>query len=183
MRWLPESARQAPGRSLCFAYQVPAGPPPRDPERLVLEALRAGGLRADGRAATGWRLKLAHRTWVYGLIRREVDEEVELRLSRRDNAWQLTVGCLPSQTHSAHAAGVAGIIVLAGTVWVAGGVVPGVLPAVTTAAAGFLVVEVTRQWAFTALERRLQRLVADVGSAIWPAAPAQIVDCSRPHEP
>jgi hypothetical protein len=41
-----------------------------------------------------------------------------------------------------------------------------------------LIVEVTRQWALTTLERRLHRLVGDLGSALWPSAPAHIIDRS-----
>jgi hypothetical protein len=59
-------------------------------------------------------------------------------------------------------------------VWFAGGLVAGLLPAVTIVIAGALLVEVTRHWAFDALERRLRRLVGDVGSALWPGQPAQI---------
>ncbi len=181
MRWLPESARRLPDRTVRFAYQVPAAAPPQDPERTVAEALRATSLAADGTAASGWKVSLPHRTWVYGVIRREVDEEVALRLDRRHDTWQLSLSCLPVQSHAAHAAGVAGVIVLAAAAWVAGGAWAGLLPAVTTTAAGVLVVEVTRQWALTALERRLRRLVGDIGSALWPDAPAQITDCSGPR--
>ena len=47
--------------------------------------------------------------------------------------------------------------------------------AATTILAGALLVEVTRQWAFDALERRIHRLAGDIGSALWPGSPAQIV--------
>ena len=83
--------------------------------------------------------------------------------------------CHPLETHGAHAAGFAGVLFLAASVWIASGIATGLVAALATILAGTLVVEVTRQWAFDALERRLRFLAEDVGSALWPERPAQIV--------
>jgi hypothetical protein len=170
-------ARKEPGRSLTVAYQVPANVvPPIDVEQRIAEALRAASLTAIRSNPVTWRAELPWRTRVFGLIPRDVDEEVSLCLVRRPDLWELIVSCRPIQTHSAHAAGLAGIIFMAASVWIASGLAAGVLPAITTILAGGLLVEVTRQWALNALERRLRMLAGDAGSALWPGRPAQIVD-------
>jgi len=157
-------------------YQVAADDPPREPDRFVGGALHAAGLTPSGNAVDGWRLSLPSRTRVYGVIAREIDETVELRLRGGSDAWELTLRCEPIETHAAHAAGLAGVLLVAGAVWVATGLVGGVLAAATTVIAGSLLVEVTRQWAFDALQRSLRGLVGDLGRALWPRTPAQIVE-------
>jgi hypothetical protein len=178
MRWIPEAARRRPDRVICYAYRVPYDSPPQATDRIVEEALSARHLTARGSAENGWTVILPHRTWVYGVVRREVDEQAELRLFRAAEYWELRLVCRPLEVHGAHAAGVAGILVIAATVWIAAGLAIGLLPAVTTVLAGLLLVEITRQWAFNGLQRRLHRLVGDVGSALWPATPSRIVDCA-----
>jgi hypothetical protein len=111
---------------------------------------------------------------VYGVIGREVDESIELQLSASGDGHALVLSCRPDESHAAHAAGLAGVLALAATLWLAGGLTGGVLPAVTAIVAGWLVVEVTRQWAMDALERRLRALVDGIGGAMWPGAPAEI---------
>ena len=176
MVWIPEMARRRPARILELRYQVSADSPPRDPERFVGKAIHAAGLTASGSAVDGWRLSLPSRTRVYGVITREIDESVELRLQNGPDTWELTLRCEATETHAAHAAGLAGVMMVAVAVWIAGGLVGGALAAATTIIAGSLLVEVTRQWAFDALDRSLRRLVGDVGRALWPRTPAQVVE-------
>jgi hypothetical protein len=97
-------------------------------------------------------------------------------LVQHPDLWELRVDCLPLETHSAHAAGFAGVLFVAASVWIASGIATGVVGALATILAGALLVEVTRQWAFDALARRLRLLAQDVGSALWPGRPAQIVE-------
>lgn len=174
--WLPEMVRKKPARSLVLSYQVPAGPPPPDFERSVTGALQASHLTAARDEASGWWVSLPWQTRVFGLIPRDVDEDVRLRIVQHPDLWEVVVRCRPTETHSAHATGFAAILFVAVCVWIASGLTGGVLPAATTILAGGLLVEVTRQWAFDALERRLRRLAGDVGSALWPDRPAQIVE-------
>ena len=174
--WLPEMARKEPTRALSLAYQVPAGPPPPEFDRRVVEALRASHLTAARDEAAGWWISLPWQTRVFGLIPRDVDEHVRVRLVQHPDLWEVIVRCRPVETHGAHATGFAAVLFVAACVWIASGLTGGVLPAITTVLAGGLTVEVTRQWAFDALERRLRRLAGDVGSAVWPGQPAQIVE-------
>ena len=174
MNWLPDMARKQPRRTLELSYQVPSAPGSETTDATVAAALHGTGLQATGSAVDGWNLSLPGRTRVYGFIPRELDESVNLGLSTGPEYLQLVVRCHPVETHAAHAAGLAGVLVLAAAVWIAGGLVGGLLAAVTTVIAGGLLVEVTRHWAFDALEQQLRRLTGDVGSALWPGQPAQI---------
>lgn len=176
MVWIPEMARKRPAQALELSYEIARNSPPPDPERIVAEALHAAGLAASGDAAEGWRLSLPGRTRVYGVISREIDEFVVVRLHGGAETWKLLLRCEPVETHSAHAAGLAGVMLMAVAVWIAGGLTGGALPAMTTVIAGSLLIEVTRQWAFDDLHRRLRKLIGDLGSALWPGVPAQIVD-------
>jgi len=170
MNWLPDMARKQPRRTLQLSYQVPTAPAPDTTDATVAAALHGIGLQATGSAVEGWNLSLPGQTRVYGLIPRELDESVDFSLSSGSEYSQLVVRCHPVETHAAHAAGLAGVLVLAAAIWIAGGL----LAAVTTVIAGSLLVEVTRHWAFDALEQQLRRLASDVGSALWPGQPAQI---------
>ena len=174
--WLPEMARKEPARPLVLSYQVSAGLPPPDIESSVTEALRASHLTGVRDEASGWKVSLPWQTRVFGLIPRDVDEHVRLRIVQHPDLWEVVVRCRPTETHSAHATGIAAVLFIAVCVWIASGLTGGVLPAVTTVLAGGLLVEVTRQWAFDSLERRLRRLAGEVGSALWPGRPAQIVE-------
>ena len=171
----PEMARKRPARTITMTFRPPPGvAPPGDADVVVGAALRAAGLTDTEATGDGWVLSLPHRTRVYGLVPREVDEIVRFRIASNDEFSELVLSCQPTETHNAHAVGLAGMLVAAAAVWFAGGLVAGLLPAVTIVIAGALLVEVTRHWAFDALERRLRRLVGDVGSALWPGQPAQI---------
>ena len=178
--WLPEMARREPARSLSLAYQVPAGAIPAEVDQRVEEAFRASHLSGHRQDSASWQVNLPWQTRVFGLIPRDVDEEVRMQLLRHPDLWELVLHCRPLETHSAHATGLAAVLFIAASAWIASGLVAGVLPALTTILAGALVVEVTRQWAFDALERRLRRLIGDVGTALWPGQPAQIVELSTP---
>jgi hypothetical protein len=176
--WLPDLARKKPGKDLIFSYQVPAGESPVDAEHRVGEALRRSELTATRDNTSTWRTFLPWTTRVFGLIPRDVDEEVTFHLEQHPDHWELRVNCHPLETHGAHAAGFAGVLFLAASVWIASGIATGVVAALATILAGTLVVEVTRQWAFDALESRLRILAEDVGGALWPGRPAQIVALS-----
>jgi len=171
MIWFPEMARKQPARTVTITVRPPRGvAPPRDADAT----LRAAGLTVATATADGWVLSLPHRTRVYGLVPREVDEQISLRIASNDESSELVLSCHPTETHNAHAVGLAGVFVAAAAVWFAGGLVAGLLPAVTTVIAGALLVDVTRQWAFDALDRRLRQLAGDVGRALWPDQPPQI---------
>jgi hypothetical protein len=174
--WLPELARKEPEKDLVLSYQVPAGiPPVDDVEQTVIEALDASGLTASREGELNWRSTIPWRTLVFGLIPRDIDEELTLSLLRHPDLWELRVDCHPVETHGAHAAGFAGVLFAAASVWIASGLATGIMAALATILAGALAVEVTRQWAFDALEKRLRRLAEEVGSALWPGRPAQIL--------
>ena len=173
---LPELARKEPGKDLVVSYQVPGGDLPEDLDRRIGEALRASALTATRENMSTWRANLPWRTRVFGLVLRDVYEELVFHLEQHPDLWELRVNCYPLETHSAHAAGFAGVLFLAASVWIASGIATGGVAALATILAGILVVEVTRQWAFDALESRLRTLAKDVGSALWPGRPAQIVE-------
>jgi hypothetical protein len=168
-------AWKEPARAISASYEVPGAQPPMEPGSRVAETLTSTGLNFVLEHESTWSVTLPGQTRVFGLVPREVDESVQLRLVQISEGSALELSCRPLETHAAHAAGLAGVFVMAVAVWVSCGLAAGVLPAVTTVLAGGLVVEVTRQWAFTALERRLRLLVGDVGSSLWPGRPAQIV--------
>ena len=174
--WLPELARKKPEQSLILSYQVPTGEPPTEVEQRVEEELQTSELTAIRDGTATWRTILPWQTRVFGLIPRDVDEDVTLCLLQHPDLWELRVDCHPLETHGAHAAGFAGVLFVAASVWIATGFANGIVPALATILAGTLTVEVTRQWAFDALARRLRHLAEDVGSALWPGRPAQIVE-------
>jgi hypothetical protein len=160
---------------ISLAYEVPGAPPPTEPGSRVADTLASAGLNHVSGHASAWTTTLHGQTRVFGVIPRDVDETVHLRLVLHLEGSALEVRCRPHETHSAHAAGLAGVLAMAVAVWIACGLAAGALPAVTTVLAGGLAVEVTRQWALSALERRLRLLAGDLGSALWPGRPAQIV--------
>jgi hypothetical protein len=173
--WLPEMARKEPENPILLAYQVPAGAQPLEIASAVAEAFRHSKLTAVRTGEWKWRAILPWQTRVFGIIPRDVDENVTVQLVHRPDLWELILHCQPVETHAAHATGVAAVLFIAASVWIATGLVAGLAAAATTILAGALLVEVTRQWAFDALERRIRRLAGDIGSALWPGSPAQIV--------
>ena len=167
---------------MVFVYQVPPSALPMDAGDRIRNAVRGAGLELDHDGGPPWSLLLPHSTRVYGVVGREVDETIEFRLSASDQGQALIISCRPDESHAAHAAGLAGVLVLAATLWIVGGFVAGILPAVTAVLAGWLVVEVTRQWAMDGLERRLRSLLEVVGTTIWPGVPAEILQNSKENE-
>jgi len=127
--WIPELARRKPGKNLILSYQVPAGVPPVDVEKRVEEALRSSGLATTRDSASSWRTTLSWQTRVFGLIPRDVDEDVALHLEQHPDLWELRVDCHPLETHGAHAAGFAGVLFVAASVWIASGIATGVVAA------------------------------------------------------
>lgn len=174
--WLPEMARSKPERALVAAYQVPTGELSVDFDRTVAEAFQASSLSAIRTGASDWQVALPWQTRVFGLIPREVDETLQVQVLRRPDLCEVVVRCRPTETHGAHASGLAAVLFVAAAVWIASGLLAGLAAAATTVVAGALIVEVTRQWAFDALERMLRRVAGDIGHALWPGRPAQIID-------
>jgi hypothetical protein len=112
---------------------------------------------------------------VLGAVRRDVDEQVELRITTTPDGSELRLDCVPSQTHDAHAAGVAGVLVMAVLIAITGGRGVGIPAALTMLVAGTLWADAAREMALRVLDRRLRRLTEDLGTAIWPDAPAQLL--------
>lgn len=172
---LPEIVRERPSAPLVLRWIVAEPAAPRPPEATVARAARHAGARLVDAAPTTWTLLLPWQTLVYGVVRREVDERVRLHLTLDNDCWELRLTCLPTETHAAHAAGAAGVAVMAATAWLIGGWTGGVLPAAATALAGGLWADATRVVALGRLELRLRRLLEDVGLALWPDSPAQLL--------
>jgi hypothetical protein len=166
--------RSRPTETIALAYCT-AHAPPTSSESIVLEALRAAHVNDVQGNGPSWRFSLPWRTLVYGVIRRDLDEELSVVLAPSEPGWELRLRCEPLATHNAHAAGAAGVLLVAGTVWLASGWTTGVLPGITALIAGGIWADATRVLALTRLETRLRRLVEDLGSALWPSAPAQVL--------
>jgi len=158
-----------------FRWIVDPSAQPRSPEITIPAALklaRAQLISADG---WSWELSIPWQTLVYGFIRRDVDERATLHLLHSDEGWELQPQSLPTQTHSAHAAGAAGVVAMTAAAWLIGGWVGGILPAVAVALAGGLWADVTRNMALQVLERRFRVLIEDVGLEVWPNTSATLL--------
>jgi hypothetical protein len=173
--WLPEIVRDRPSSPLVLRWLVVGDVAPRPPDTTIAAAVRHAGARLTGAGADTWTLLVPWQTLVYGAVRREVDERVTLQLARDSEGWELGLTCLPIETHAAHAAGAAGIALLAAAAWLIGGWTGGVLPALATGLAGGLWADATRVMAIGRLELRLRRLLEDIGLALWPHSPAQLL--------
>jgi hypothetical protein len=177
-RLLPAILRARPEATLELRYTTPVPSLPSSSLQIVEDALRAAGVHADPADPTGdgaWSLLIPWRTLVYGIIRRDVEESARLILRHGSEGWELVLLCEPRATHGAHAAGAAGVLVMAILVWLVGGWRNGLLPAVTTILAGGLWTEASRIMALGVLERRLRQLLVDLGTALFPSAPARIL--------
>jgi len=172
--WVPEIARRSPRREFVLRYRVLAPVLPYCLEVLP-PALDAAGVTWKRTAEMRWELGLAWRTMVLGVVRRDVDETVSLSIASEAGASELRLECRPFETHGAHAAGFAGVLVLAITAWIAGGWGAGIPAGLTTAVAGGLWADTMREMAFRVLERRLRRLAEDLGISMWPGKPGEIV--------
>ena len=175
-RYVPAIARAEPEERFSFRFvaMVPVLPP--EAERRVAEVLAGVRGAAVERTGDGWKLHLPWTTRVFGVVPREVEEHVKVSLGLDSDGAVVTVTCVPRPTHEAHAAGLAGVIALAAGVWFAAGIPA----AATTVAAGWLLVTFTRELALQGLERRLRRLAEDLGTALWPGVPAQLLPPPRP---
>ena len=173
--WLPEIVRSAPSAPLVLRWMTAAEEAPAHPDDMLSEEVRRSGARLVDASAGRCEVLLPSHTLVYGLIRREVDEQVALELIQEPEGWQLRVSCLPVETHAAHAAGAGGIALIAAAAWVIGGWTGGLLPALATALAGGLWADATRNVALQRLEQRLRDLAESVGLALWPDSPATLL--------
>lgn len=173
--WLPEIIRRSPSTPLVLRWITIAEEDPAEAEAVVAEAIAHFGARQVASHSDRWELLLPWQTLVYGLVRREVDEQVILELIHDSEGWELRVSCLPVETHAAHAAGAGGVALFAVAVWLIGGWTAGILPALATALAGGLWTDVTRAVAIQRLEHRLRDLSESVGLALWPDVPAQLL--------
>jgi hypothetical protein len=170
---MPEIARSEP-RPLRCEYRVLVGQAlPPGWQRTVDEALHAARVEAHHDGGTAWELLLPWSTRVFGLVRRELEEEVALRVTALPETTRRELYCLPAATHAAHAAALAGVLVVAATAWLVGGWADGLPAGLTTAVAGGLWADAMRELAFERLERRLRWLVEALGLALWPSLPAE----------
>lgn len=158
--------------TLRYLPAVPLAPTAAD--ELVAGALRAAGVWFQRQGLATWNAQLPWRTLVFGLVAREVDEDIVLELIPGD-APEVRVSCTPRRTHGAHAAGLAGVLMLAVAVWLVGGWWAGAPAGATFLIGGGLWVAYTREMALMALDRRLRTLLADVGTVLWPRLPARIL--------
>ncbi len=179
--WLPEIIRARPSAPIVLRWVVAGGEAPNDPVQTVPAVLRRAGVALSRPSDGGWEILVPWRTLVYGFVRRDVDERAWLTVVTAEEASELRLECLPQQTHSAHAAGAAGVAMMTAAAWVIGGWSDGFVPAFAVAAAGGLWVDWTRVAAFRTFEMRLRRLVEDVGRELWPAAPAQLLPPPSPR--
>jgi hypothetical protein len=173
--WLPEIVRSAPSAPLVLRWMTTAEEAPAHPDDILSEEVRRSGARLVGASPGRCEVLLPWQTPVYGLIRREIDEQVALELVQEPEGWQLRVSCLPVETHAAHAAGAGGVALFAVAVWLIVGSTAGLLPAFATALAGGLWADATRNVALQRLEQRLRDLTESVGLALWPDAPATLL--------
>jgi hypothetical protein len=173
--WLPEIVRERPSAPLALRWVVSDPATPRLPESTIVAAVAHAGARLVDRRPGAWTLLLPWQTLVYGIVRREVDERVLIQLAQDGEGWTLRLSCPATETHAAHATGAAGIAVMAAAAWLVGGWTGGILPAAATALAGGLWADATRVVAMGRLELRLRRLIEDIGLALWPDAPAQLL--------
>jgi hypothetical protein len=168
-RWLPELVRQRPSVDLAWRYDPATHALPQDLERRLAVALRTTGavVASGSRDGTDVTAALPWMTTVLGVVPRTVAEEVRIAVRSDGDRAVLDVRCTPQGTHDAHAFGVAGVLAVAGLVWVASGPVAGLLPTATTLIGGALWADVTRRGSLMLLDRRLARLADDLGRAVW----------------
>ncbi|HHQ47329.1 MAG TPA: hypothetical protein ENK19_00400 [Acidobacteria bacterium] len=180
-RWIPEEARAAPSRPIELRYAALAPVFPSDAGRLLEEAAVAAGLSVLSTSGGSWTLGLPWRTNVYGVIGRDVVERVRVDLETDpERGVGILLHCLPVASHSAHAAGLAGVLAFAVAGWLLGGLVRGLPVGFTALIGGWLWVTFTRQLAMQALERRLRHVAELLGTALWPGVPAQLLPVPRP---
>ncbi len=173
-RLLPEMMRDTPPSFEMTYIIAPPLPVPAGGDERAAAALRAAGVVFSRQGAGVWGVQLPWRTLVFGLIAREVDEELVLALESGEEAG-VRLRCRPRRTHEAHAVGLAAVLLIAVTVWLVSGWAVGLPAGLTCLAGGAFWVAYTRELALQGLERRLRRLVADLGTALWPGVPGRVV--------
>lgn len=173
--WLPEIIRRSPSTPLVLRWITIAEEAPAQSATIVADELHRFGVRPLESTAVRWEILLPWQTLVYGLVRREVDEQVALELIQAPEGCELRVSCLPLETHAAHAAGAGGVALFAVAVWLIAGWTAGILPALATALAGGLWTDWVRVVAMQRLEQRLRDLTESVGLALWPDVAAQLL--------
>jgi hypothetical protein len=166
-RWFPAIIRRAPDE-LVLSYQsgLICSLPYLD-ERIA-EALTATHLEWRRTGDGAWLVGLPWHTLVLGAVRRRVEEVVRFRVINLPQGQELRLTCTPQRTHDAHALGAAAVILLAVIAWIIGGWTAGLPAGLTTLVGGGAGADLTRHMAIKVLERRLQRLTADLGTAVWP---------------
>jgi hypothetical protein len=173
--WLPEIVRRSPSTPLVLRWITTSEELPVAAATIVADEARRFGANLAESGNGRWALLLPWQTLVYGLIRREVDEQVILELIQEIEGCELRVTCLPIETHAAHAAGAGGVALIAAAAWAIGGWTGGLLPALATALAGGLWADATRNVALQRLEQQLRDLTESVGLALWPNTPALLL--------
>ncbi len=166
--WLPEIVRTEPREELVLEYQPPSPAPGVavvQPATRLEHALEDAGIPFSRLGAGHWEILLPWQTRVYGFIARELEERVTLQLS---SLGALRLVCARRQTHSAHAIGFAGVLIFTVIAAVSAGWKTGPGVGAATLLAGSLWSVYTREMAMEVLKRRLQRLVTDLGAAVWP---------------
>ena len=147
----------------------PAAPPSRE---SVLEAL--GRVAPDllptvEAAAPTLRLTWRRTVLVLGLVRRPVEETVEIWLTGPP-AVSLELHCAPQGLHDAHAAGFGGVLAFTA----AAGLTAGLPAGTAVLLAGSLLAFMAREHSFLGLGRQLERLALDLGETLWSDQPGQI---------
>lgn len=182
--WVPEIIRSRPLTRFELEYGAlqNAPVPPAMTKQRLLEALAAA--HATSVTSTGpmsWRVTLPYSTRVFGVISRQLEEVIHIQIVAKEPLnLALRVRCLPDATHQAHAVGMAGVLMLSVAAWLTGGLITGIPAGIATLAAGSMWAVFTREMAMQAFGTRLRRLTEDLGLALWPAAPAQVLPVEAP---
>ncbi len=180
MRWVPEIARPAPASALSVRYVVLDAGLPIDAADRLEEALAAAHLAPRRLGDLSWSVEIAGRTRVFGVIAREVDESVSVTIAASPEGGSVTVTCVPQETHEAHAAGAAGVLLLAATAWVTGGWLSGIPMGAATLLAGWIWADAARTLELQRLGMRVRGLAFDLGRAVWPDQPGQVTPLRGP---
>jgi hypothetical protein len=153
---------------MVLEYRPPAphgAGPVVDPAGRLELALEDTGIPFS-RAGTGhWEIVLPWQTRVYGFVVRDVEERVTIQVGS-DGTVRLQ--CPRRETHSAHAIGFAGVLILTVVAGLTAGWSTGPGVAAATLLAGSLWSVYTREMAMEVLHRRLERLLGDLAAAVWP---------------
>lgn len=170
-KWIPGCVRSRAPEVYTFRYHAPGRSVPRDAEAALSPVLgRSRSVSSWELTATGACLELDGTTWVYGLVRREISEVVELDMTQGPRGAVLAVRSRPQRHHEAHAAGCAGVLALAAVALLAGPA-----PAGTTLLAGCLWTLYVREMALQRFAVRLKGLVESIGDDLWPGASSEIL--------